>query len=43
VHIVDAETGHEAARPRLSTPLHHGGHLTLRVQNDGADGDPVGR
>ncbi|AXI84805.1 hypothetical protein ACPCSL_09495 [Streptomyces griseoincarnatus] len=43
VHIVDAESGHEAARPRLSTPLHHGGHLTLRVQNDGADGDPVGR
>nr|WP_308309210.1 hypothetical protein [Streptomyces sp. CHD11] len=43
VHIVDAETGHEAARLRLSTPLHHGGHVTLRVRNDGADGDPVGR
>ncbi|MFJ8187860.1 hypothetical protein [Streptomyces sp. NPDC096105] len=43
VHIVDAETGHEAARLRLSTPLHHGGHMTLRVRNDGADGDPVGR
>ncbi|WP_217145094.1 YncE family protein [Streptomyces sp. AC627_RSS907] len=43
VHIVDAETGHEAARRRLSTPLHHGGHMTLRVRDDGADGDPVGR
>ncbi|CAL9334276.1 hypothetical protein SUDANB105_00138 [Streptomyces sp. enrichment culture] len=43
VHIVDAETGHEAARPRLSTPLHHGGHLMLRGLNDGAEGDPVGR
>ncbi len=43
VHIVDAETGQEAARPRLSTPLHHGGHLALRVRNDGAEGDPVGR
>ncbi|MFI1952325.1 YncE family protein [Streptomyces xinghaiensis] len=43
VHIIDAETGHEAARPRLSTPLHHGGHMTLRIPGDGADGDPVGR
>lgn len=43
VHIVDAETGHEVTRPRLSTPLHHGGHMTLRSRNDGADGDPVGR
>ncbi|PZT71101.1 hypothetical protein DN402_01975 [Streptomyces sp. SW4] len=43
VHLVDAETGQEVARPRLSTPLHHGGHLALRVRGDGADGDPVGR
>lgn len=43
VHLVDAETGHEAARLRLGTPLHHGGHMTLRGRNDGADGDPVGR
>ncbi|WP_435809462.1 hypothetical protein [Streptomyces iakyrus] len=43
VHIVDARTGHEAARPRLSTPLHHGGHMTLRNRTDGAEGDPVGR
>ncbi|MEV5315435.1 hypothetical protein [Streptomyces sp. NPDC052610] len=43
VHIVDAETGREAARPRLSTPLHHGGHVMLRGLNDGAEGDPVGR
>ncbi|WP_432076152.1 YncE family protein [Streptomyces wuyuanensis] len=43
VHLVDAETGHEAARLRLGTPLHHGGHMTLRSRNDGADGDPVGR
>lgn len=43
VHLVDAETGCEAARPRLSTPLDHGGHLALRVRDDGADGDPVGR
>ncbi|GGV53399.1 hypothetical protein GCM10010293_66580 [Streptomyces griseoflavus] len=43
VHLVDARTGHEAARPRLGTPLHHGGHLALRVRDDGADGDPVGR
>ncbi|MER7899251.1 hypothetical protein ABTX62_24845 [Streptomyces sp. NPDC096046] len=43
VHLVDAETGHEATRVRLSTPLHHGGHMALRVRNDGADGDPVGR
>ncbi|CAM5312110.1 hypothetical protein GCM10010261_34940 [Streptomyces pilosus] len=43
VHLVDAESGQEAARPRLGTPLHHGGHLALRVPDDGADGDPVGR
>lgn len=43
VHLVDAETGHEATRLRPGTPLHHGGHLTLRCRNDGADGDPVGR
>ncbi|MFJ7295852.1 YncE family protein [Streptomyces collinus] len=43
VHIVDARTGHEAARPRLSTPLHHGGHMALRSRTDGAEGDPVGR
>ncbi|MFJ8542155.1 YncE family protein [Streptomyces sp. NPDC093586] len=43
VHIVDAETGHEATRVRLGTPLHHGGHMALRSRNDGADGDPVGR
>ncbi|MDK1342536.1 hypothetical protein QNO09_04255 [Streptomyces sp. 378] len=43
VHLVDAETGHEATRIKLTTPLHHGGHLALRGRNDGADGDPVGR
>ncbi|MFD8196585.1 YncE family protein [Streptomyces wuyuanensis] len=43
VHLVDTETGHEATRVRLSTPLHHGGHMALCGRNDGADGDPVGR
>ncbi|MDT0610437.1 YncE family protein [Streptomyces lancefieldiae] len=43
VHIIDAGTGHEATRLRLSTALHHGGHLALRSRNDGAEGDPVGR
>ncbi|MEU9351936.1 hypothetical protein AB0D65_13165 [Streptomyces griseoloalbus] len=43
VHLVDAGTGYEAARLRLSTPLQHGGHLVLRTRGDGADGDPVGR
>ncbi|GAA2258738.1 hypothetical protein GCM10010145_34190 [Streptomyces ruber] len=43
VHIVDAESGHEATRLRLGTPLHHGGHVMLRMRSDGADGDPVGR
>jgi hypothetical protein len=43
VHLIDAETGHEARRLRLSTPLHHGGHLTLVSRNDGSEGDPVGR
>ncbi len=43
VHLFDAVTGCEAARPRLGTPLDHGGHLALRVPDDGADGDPVGR
>jgi hypothetical protein len=43
VHIVDAGTGDEVTRLRLTTPLHHGGHLTLRGCDDGADGDPVGR
>ncbi|MEU1040457.1 hypothetical protein [Streptomyces sp. NPDC005907] len=43
VHLVDAETGQEANRLLLSTPLHHGGHVMLLSRNDGADGDPVGR
>ncbi|AQS65790.1 hypothetical protein [Streptomyces pactum] len=43
VHIVDAATGLEATRWRSSTPLHHGGHMTLRAWSDGADGDLVGR
>ncbi|MFD5107689.1 YncE family protein [Streptomyces cinereoruber] len=43
VHLVDARTGHETARVRLDTPLHHGGHATLLGRNDGADGDPLGR
>ncbi|MET9390245.1 hypothetical protein ABZY20_07490 [Streptomyces sp. NPDC006624] len=43
VHLVDAATGREATRVRLSTPLHHGGHMALRAHGDGADGDPVGR
>ncbi|MFV0126218.1 YncE family protein [Streptomyces sp. HMX112] len=43
VHLVNAETGHEANRLRLSTPLHHGGHVMLLSRNDGADGDLVGR
>ncbi|MGW0120363.1 hypothetical protein [Streptomyces sp. NPDC003327] len=43
VHLVDAQTGGEANRLHLGTPLHHGGHVTLLVRDDGADGDPVGR
>ncbi len=43
VHLLDAGTGGEAARLRLRTPLHHGGHMTLRTHTDGAEGDPVGR
>ncbi|MEU2495381.1 hypothetical protein [Streptomyces sp. NPDC007883] len=43
VHLFDGETGHEAARLRPGTPLHHGGHMALRSRDDGADGDPVGR
>jgi len=43
VHLADAETGHEAARLRLGTPLRHGGQMTLRSRDDGADSDPVGR
>ncbi|RBM06984.1 hypothetical protein [Streptomyces sp. PT12] len=43
VHLFDAETGTEAARLKLDTPLRHGGHATLRSRNDGAEGDPVGR
>ncbi|MFF5638002.1 YncE family protein [Streptomyces sp. NPDC012825] len=43
VHLVDARTGHETARVRLDTPLHHGGHAVLLGRNDGADGDPLGR
>jgi hypothetical protein len=43
VHIIDAETGREANRLRLDTPLHHGGHMAVRGRDDGAEGDPVGR
>jgi hypothetical protein len=43
VHIVDAESGHEVTRLKLSTPLHHGGHAALRTRTDGAEGDTVGR
>ncbi|GGU58361.1 YncE family protein [Streptomyces lavendofoliae] len=43
VHLIDAGTGEEANRLRVSTPLHHGGHVMLLSRNDGADGDPVGR
>ncbi|NYV77007.1 hypothetical protein [Streptomyces sp. UH6] len=43
VHVVDAASGREVTRLRLSTPLHHGGHATLRTPADGAEGDPVGR
>jgi hypothetical protein len=43
VHLLDAETGGEVSRPRLETPLHHGGHVMMLSRNDGADGDPVGR
>ncbi|MFE6222466.1 hypothetical protein [Streptomyces sp. NPDC057854] len=43
VHLLDARTGRETARIRLSTPLHHGGHLALAGRGDGAEGDPVGR
>ncbi len=43
VHVVDARTACEAARLKLDTPLHHGGHAMLRTRNDGAEGDPVGR
>ncbi|MEU2654982.1 hypothetical protein ABZ615_06625 [Streptomyces sp. NPDC007325] len=43
VHLIDAESGQEVNRVRLSTPLHHGGHVTLVGRDDGSDGDPVGR
>ncbi|MFF9063598.1 hypothetical protein ACF09K_33675 [Streptomyces sp. NPDC014882] len=43
VHLIDMETGHEANRLGLSTPLHHGGHVILLSRDDDADGDPVGR
>ncbi|WP_049566302.1 hypothetical protein [Streptomyces sp. SBT349] len=43
IHLFDARTGTEAARLKLDTPLHHGGHATLRTQTDRAEGDPVGR
>lgn len=43
VHLIDAHTGHEAVCMRVSTPLHHGGHLMMRGCDDGADGDPIGR
>ncbi|TDC24445.1 hypothetical protein E1265_09760 [Streptomyces sp. 8K308] len=43
VHLFDAGTGTEAARFKLDTPLHHGGHATLRTRTDQAEGDPVGR
>ncbi|MFH8976905.1 hypothetical protein [Streptomyces sp. NPDC017890] len=43
VHVFDARTASEATRLRLDTPLHHGGHAMLRGQDDGAEGDPVGR
>ncbi|ELS50410.1 YncE family protein [Streptomyces viridochromogenes] len=43
VHLFDAATGSEAARFKLDTPLHHGGHAILRTQTDRAEGDPVGR
>ncbi|WP_432121500.1 hypothetical protein [Streptomyces sp. S1] len=43
VHLVDTKTGHEVTRLRLSTPLHHGGHMMLLSRDDGADGDLVGR
>ncbi|QNP66919.1 hypothetical protein [Streptomyces genisteinicus] len=43
VHVVDARTGAEVNRLRLTAPLHHGGHLAMRTRDDGAEGDPVGR
>ncbi len=43
VHLVDAETGHEATRVRLSTPLRHGGHMALCGRKAGVDGGSVGR
>ncbi|MER5555368.1 hypothetical protein ABT001_27490 [Streptomyces sp. NPDC002793] len=43
VHLFDARTGHEVNRVKTGTPLHHGGHGIMRGQDDGADGDPVGR
>ncbi|MEU0193625.1 hypothetical protein ABZ250_27740 [Streptomyces afghaniensis] len=43
VHVFDARTACEAARLKLGTPLHHGGHAMLRTRHDGAEGDPVGR
>jgi hypothetical protein len=43
VHLFDARTACEAAHLKLGTPLHHGGHATLRTRVDGAQGDPVGR
>ncbi|MDG4856664.1 hypothetical protein P8605_00520, partial [Streptomyces sp. T-3] len=43
VHVFDAGTACEAARLKVGTPLQHGGHVMLRTQADGAEGDPVGR
>ncbi|MEU9851763.1 hypothetical protein [Streptomyces sp. NPDC047974] len=43
VHLVDTETGEEAHRVKLDTPLHHGGHAILLPQPDGPDRDTVGR
>ncbi|MFF6783609.1 hypothetical protein [Streptomyces sp. NPDC012510] len=43
VHVFDARTTSEATRLKLDTPLHHGGHVMLRTQDDGAEGDPAGR
>ncbi|GAA2450048.1 hypothetical protein [Streptomyces macrosporus] len=43
VHLFDADSGVERARPTLPTPLDEGGRLALLAPGDGAHGDPAGR
>ncbi|MTE21547.1 hypothetical protein F0L17_21015 [Streptomyces sp. TRM43335] len=43
IHLIDAASGVERARPTLPTPLDEGGRLALLVPGDGAHLDPAGR